>query len=82
MTAPPMPAVSGTRAATPAGKCPAPETSHDDPIAAVIAATAVAGSRPRRRTVVSVSGAGSVLIVTSVMAASVPQEPATSLQRS
>ena len=51
-------------------------------MALVIASTALAGSRPRIRSVSSVSAAGSTLIVTSVMAASVPQEPAISLQRS
>jgi hypothetical protein len=51
-------------------------------MALVIAALAFPGSRPRISTVASVSGAGSTLIVTSVMAASVPHEPAISLQRS
>ena len=51
-------------------------------MAAVMAAIARAGSRPRTNTVASVSGRGSTLIVTSVMTASVPQEPAISLQRS
>ena len=51
-------------------------------MAAVIAFTAAASSRPIIATVASVSGRGSVLMVTSVSAASVPQEPAMSLQRS
>ena len=51
-------------------------------MAIVIAAMACAGSRPRIRSVSSVSAAGSTLIVTSVMAASVPQEPAINLHRS
>ena len=43
---------------------------------------AAASSRPNTSSVASVSARGSVLIVTSVMTASVPQEPARSLQRS
>ena len=71
------------RIATCAGRCAAPDTSQDDAIAAVIASV---GARRRRgratSTVSSVSGFGSILIVTSVIAASVPNEPASSLQRS
>ena len=51
-------------------------------MAAAIACAARASSRPETITVASVSDFGSTLIVTSVMAASVPQEPAISLQRS
>ena len=58
------------------------DTSQDDPIAAAIARWPRASSRPRTSTVASVSGRGSVLMVTSVIAASVPNEPAISLQRS
>ena len=58
------------------------DTSQDDPIAAAIASVARASSRPATSTVSSVSGLGSVLMVTSVIAASVPNEPASSLQRS
>jgi hypothetical protein len=51
-------------------------------MAAVIARTAAASSRPSTVSVASVSAFGKVLMVTSVMAASVPNEPASSLQRS
>ncbi len=51
-------------------------------MAAAIALVAVASSSPSTRSVASVSALGSTLIVTSVIAASVPQEPARSLQRS
>jgi hypothetical protein len=44
--------------------------------------TAAASSSPDISTVASVSGFGNVFSVTSVKAASVPQEPAISLQRS
>ena len=72
----------GDAAATGAGRCAAADTSADEPIAAVMALPAVASSRPSTISVSSVSARGNVLIVTSVMAASVPQEPARSLQRS
>ena len=65
-----------------AGRWAAPETSHGKPKAAAMARTAAASSRPARITVASVSGRGSTLIVTSVIAASVPKEPAMSLHRS
>jgi uncharacterized protein (UPF0261 family) len=68
--------------AIPRGRCAAPDTSHDDAIAADIAWLAWASSRPDINTVSSISGRGKTLIVTSVMAASVPNEPAMSLQRS
>ena len=64
------------------GRCAAADTSQDDPIAADIAALARAASIPSSSTVASVSGLGNVLIVTSVIAASVPNDPASSLQRS
>ena len=51
-------------------------------IAADIASLARASSSPATTTLSSVSGFGSVLIVTSVIAASVPNEPASTLQRS
>ena len=51
-------------------------------MAAAIAAQACASSRPSTNTVACVSGFGSTLIVTSVMAASVPQEPASTLHMS
>ncbi len=64
------------------GRCAAPATSQDDPIAIVIAATAAASSRPVTSTVSSLSDFGSVLTITSVIAASVPNEPASTLHRS
>src|SRR5690348_10388019 len=64
------------------GRCAAPDTSHEEPIAADIAAHASVSPRPATRTVASVSALGSTLMVTSVMAASVPHEPASSLHRS
>src|SRR3984893_15395 len=84
VTAAPAPASSapGIRAATFAGRWAAPETSPGEAMAAAIAATALPGSSPRSRTVSSVSGRGSVLSVTSVRTASVPQEPTISLDRS
>ena len=75
-------AISAMRAAAAAGRCAAADTSADEPMAAAMALRAVASSRLSTSTVSSVSARGSVLSVTSVMAASVPQEPARSLQRS
>ena len=80
--APPAISPAGTRTATSAGKCAAPETSHEEPMAAVIAVIACPGSRPRINSVCSVSGRGNTLIVSSVITASVPQEPAINLHRS
>ncbi len=51
-------------------------------MASAMAAIAFASSRPSTITVASVSARGSVLIVTSVIAPSVPYEPASNLQRS
>src|SRR6516162_5435230 len=61
---------ASTRTATPAGRCAAPDTSQEEPIALVMASIARAGSRPRTTSVCSVSGRGSTLIVTSVIAGS------------
>ena len=69
-------------AATAAGRWAAAEASAKEPITAAMTFPAAASSRPNTRMVCSVSARGSVLIVTSVMTASVPQEPARSLQRS
>ena len=71
-----------TRTATGAGRCAAPDTSFGEPIAALIACAAFASSRPSTSSVCSVSARGSTLTVTSVIAASVPHEPAITLQRS
>src|SRR5689334_16591999 len=60
--------------ATWSGKCAAADTSHDEPIAAAMAAQARASSRAVTNTVASVSAFGRTLIVMSVIAASVPQE--------
>ena len=70
------------RAAVAAGRCAAPETSQAEPMAAAMARLAAASSSPDITTVASVSGLGRVFTVTSVSTASVPQEPAISLQRS
>ena len=64
------------------GTCAAPETSNGEPSAAVIARLAAMSSSPRSTSVRSLSGRGITFSVTSVMTASVPQEPASSLQRS
>ena len=64
------------------GRWAAPDTSNGEPSAAVIALTAVASSRPRSTKVRSLSGLGITFNVTSVMTASVPQDPASSLHRS
>ena len=79
MTALPAPV---TRSATGAGRCAAPETSFDEFIAALIACAAFASSRPSTSSVCSVSARGSTFTVTSVIAPSVPHEPAITLQRS
>ena len=50
--------------------------------AAVIARFAVTSSSPRSTSVRSLSGLGITFKVTSVMTASVPQDPASNLQRS
>ena len=64
------------------GRCAAPETSNGEPRAAVIARFAVTSSSPESISVRSLSGFGITFSVTSVMTASVPHEPASSLQRS
>ena len=51
-------------------------------MAAAIARAACASSRPLTMTVACVSALGSTFSVTSVMAASVPQEPASTLHMS
>ena len=76
------PAATGMLFRRRGGRCAAPETSQGKPMAAAMARTAAPSSSPRTITVVSVSGCGSTLMVTSVIAPSVPQEPAMSLQRS
>ena len=53
-----------------------------EPMAAAMAAQARASSRPCTMTVASVSALGSTFTVMSVMAASVPQEPANTLHMS
>ncbi len=64
------------------GTCAAPDTSNGEPSAAVIARLAVTSSSPRSTSVRSLSGRGITFNVTSVMTASVPQDPASNLQRS
>ena len=64
------------------GRCAAPDTSKGEPSAAVIARFATIASSPRSTSVRSLSGRGMTFRVTSVITASVPQEPAKSLQRS
>jgi hypothetical protein len=64
------------------GTCAAPDTSNGEPSAAVMARFAVTSSSPRNASVRSLSGLGITFRVTSVMTASVPQDPASSLQRS
>ena len=65
-----------------AGRCAAPDTSNGEPSAAVIARFAVTSSSPDSTSVRSLSGLGITFMVTSVMTASVPHEPASNLQRS
>ena len=67
------------RDATAGDRWAAPETSQEVAIAAAMARTAAASSRPDTTTVACVCGRGRVLMVTVVRAASVPQEPAMSL---
>ena len=64
------------------GTCAAPDTSNGEPSAAVIARFAATSSSPRSTSVRSLSGLGITFKVTSVMTASVPQDPASNLQRS
>ena len=64
------------------GTCAAPDTSNGEPSAAVIARFAVTSSSPRSTSVRSLSGLGITFNVTSVITASVPHDPASSLQRS
>src|SRR5580693_7958875 len=64
------------------GKCAAPDTSAGAPIAAQSAFTAGAGSRPVSINVAEVSPRGSTFKVTSVATARVPNEPASTRERS
>ena len=76
------PATTPLSAAIAPGRWAAPDTSQAEPMAAAIALEALASSSPKISTVSSVSGRGRVLIVTSVITASVPNDPASTLQRS
>ena len=77
-----MAALSGARTAVGPGRWAAPDSSTGAFMARVIASPALRSSRPKTSKVSSVRGAGSTLMVTSVITASVPQEPAMSLGRS
>src|SRR5690606_41006915 len=54
---------TGIRAAAHSGRCTAPDTSQDEPIAVDIASTARVSSRPRNNTVATSSARGSTLMV-------------------
>ena len=69
-------------AATSAGRCAAPDTSKALDSAAVIARPPASSSSPRTARVRVSSGAGSARTVSSVIAASVPNDPVMSFDRS